>query len=177
MVIIFFGHQGEQVINFRKVKGHIMLMNCASCLYWTPPPCPRFSSTVTVSPADPTFISSSYVPSEEKVYFFFSEVGREYDFIDKLTVSRVAQVCTVRQMCAIFHRNVRVCFRESMRIGAVFVLNIPESVAVCGELCLIIDKLACVALIMEQNFPSACLWLRFCFCYNQLFQGVCVCVC
>ncbi|XP_076157307.1 semaphorin-4A [Alosa pseudoharengus] len=43
---------------------------------------------------DPTFISSSYVPSEEKVYFFFSEVGREYDFIDKLTVSRVAQVCT-----------------------------------------------------------------------------------
>ncbi|XP_028819978.1 semaphorin-4A isoform X2 [Denticeps clupeoides] len=43
---------------------------------------------------DPTFISSTYVPSEEKVYFFFSEVGREYDFIDKLTVSRVAQVCT-----------------------------------------------------------------------------------
>ncbi|XP_062385035.1 semaphorin-4A [Sardina pilchardus] len=43
---------------------------------------------------DPTFISSSYVPTEEKVYFFFSEVGREYDFIDKLTVSRVAQVCT-----------------------------------------------------------------------------------
>ncbi|XP_063041589.1 semaphorin-4A isoform X2 [Engraulis encrasicolus] len=43
---------------------------------------------------DPTFVSSSYIPSEEKVYFFFSEVGREYDFIDKLTVSRVAQVCT-----------------------------------------------------------------------------------
>ncbi|XP_052389252.1 semaphorin-4A-like isoform X2 [Carassius gibelio] len=43
---------------------------------------------------DPTFISSTYVPSEEKVYFFFSETGKEYDFIDKLTVSRVAQVCT-----------------------------------------------------------------------------------
>ncbi|KAK2887227.1 hypothetical protein Q8A67_015455 [Cirrhinus molitorella] len=43
---------------------------------------------------DPTFISSSYVPSEEKVYFFFSEIGKEYDFIDKFTVSRVAQVCT-----------------------------------------------------------------------------------
>ncbi|KAB5517711.1 hypothetical protein PHYPO_G00170360 [Pangasianodon hypophthalmus] len=43
---------------------------------------------------DPTFISSTYIPSEEKVYFFFSEMGREYDFIDKFTVSRVAQVCT-----------------------------------------------------------------------------------
>ncbi|KAF5893908.1 semaphorin-4A-like isoform X1, partial [Clarias magur] len=43
---------------------------------------------------DPTFISSTYIPSEEKVYFFFSELGREYEFIDKFTVSRVAQVCT-----------------------------------------------------------------------------------
>ncbi|KAG7280001.1 hypothetical protein CRUP_034123, partial [Coryphaenoides rupestris] len=43
---------------------------------------------------DPTFISSSFIPSEEKIYFFFSEVGREYDFIDKFIVSRVAQICT-----------------------------------------------------------------------------------
>ncbi|KAG1947404.1 semaphorin-4A [Pimephales promelas] len=43
---------------------------------------------------DPTFISSTYVPSEEKVYFFFSETGKEYDFIEKFTVSRIAQVCT-----------------------------------------------------------------------------------
>ncbi|KTG06113.1 hypothetical protein cypCar_00012514, partial [Cyprinus carpio] len=43
---------------------------------------------------DPTFISSTYVPSEEKVYIFFSEIGKEYDFIDKFIVSRVAQVCT-----------------------------------------------------------------------------------
>ncbi|KAK6327526.1 hypothetical protein J4Q44_G00031710 [Coregonus suidteri] len=43
---------------------------------------------------DPTFISSNFVPSEEKIYFFFSEVGREYDFINKFTVSRIAQVCT-----------------------------------------------------------------------------------
>uniref|UniRef100_A0A673L5E2 Semaphorin-4A-like n=1 Tax=Sinocyclocheilus rhinocerous TaxID=307959 RepID=A0A673L5E2_9TELE len=43
---------------------------------------------------DPTFISSTYVPSEEKIYFFFSEIGKEYDFIDKFAVSRVAQVCT-----------------------------------------------------------------------------------
>ncbi|KAI1901433.1 hypothetical protein AGOR_G00034390 [Albula goreensis] len=43
---------------------------------------------------DPTFISSTFIPSEEKVYFFFSEEGREYDFIEKFTVSRIAQVCT-----------------------------------------------------------------------------------
>ncbi|XP_058475712.1 semaphorin-4A isoform X1 [Solea solea] len=42
---------------------------------------------------DPTFISSSFIPDEEKVYFFFSEVGREYDFIDKFIVSRVSQIC------------------------------------------------------------------------------------
>uniref|UniRef100_UPI0037E6FE61 semaphorin-4A isoform X2 n=1 Tax=Semicossyphus pulcher TaxID=241346 RepID=UPI0037E6FE61 len=42
---------------------------------------------------DPTFISSSFIPDEEKIYFFFSEVGREYDFIDKFVVSRVSQIC------------------------------------------------------------------------------------
>ncbi|KAM8767385.1 semaphorin-4A isoform 1-T2 [Acanthopagrus schlegelii] len=42
---------------------------------------------------DPTFISSSFIPNEEKIYFFFSEVGREYDFIDKFIVSRVSQIC------------------------------------------------------------------------------------
>ncbi|XP_041868195.1 semaphorin-4A [Melanotaenia boesemani] len=43
---------------------------------------------------DPTFIGSSFIPDEEKIYFFFSEVGREYDFIDKFIVSRVSQICT-----------------------------------------------------------------------------------
>ncbi|KAM8884651.1 semaphorin-4A isoform 1-T5 [Synchiropus picturatus] len=43
---------------------------------------------------DPTFISSSYIEDEGKLYFFFSEVGREYDFIDKFIVSRVSQICT-----------------------------------------------------------------------------------
>lgn len=44
---------------------------------------------------DPTFVSSTFIPDEEKIYFFFSEVGREYDFIDKFIVSRVSQVCVV----------------------------------------------------------------------------------
>ncbi|XP_034029379.1 semaphorin-4B-like [Thalassophryne amazonica] len=43
---------------------------------------------------DPTFIHSSFIPEEAKIYFFFSEVGREYEFMDKLTVSRVSQICT-----------------------------------------------------------------------------------
>ncbi|XP_017286193.1 semaphorin-4A isoform X2 [Kryptolebias marmoratus] len=43
---------------------------------------------------DPTFIGSSFIPREEKIYFFFSEVAREYNFIDKLIVSRVSQICT-----------------------------------------------------------------------------------
>ncbi|XP_047240488.1 semaphorin-4B isoform X3 [Girardinichthys multiradiatus] len=42
---------------------------------------------------DPTFISSSFIPHEEKIYFFFSEVGREFNFIDKFIVSRVSQIC------------------------------------------------------------------------------------
>ncbi|KAA8586096.1 hypothetical protein FQN60_007665, partial [Etheostoma spectabile] len=42
---------------------------------------------------NPTFISSAFSPDDEKIYFFFSEVGREYDFIDKCIVSRVAQIC------------------------------------------------------------------------------------
>ncbi|XP_048849752.1 semaphorin-4A [Brienomyrus brachyistius] len=43
---------------------------------------------------EPTFISSEFIPSEDKVYVFFSELGREYEFLDKIVVSRIAQVCT-----------------------------------------------------------------------------------
>ncbi|XP_036439339.1 semaphorin-4A [Colossoma macropomum] len=43
---------------------------------------------------DPTFISSSYIPSEGKVLFFFREEATEYSFMERFTASRVAQVCT-----------------------------------------------------------------------------------
>ncbi|XP_066538374.1 semaphorin-4A-like isoform X2 [Hoplias malabaricus] len=43
--------------------------------------------------SDPTFISSTYIPSERKVLFFFREEGAEYKFMERFTVSRVAQVC------------------------------------------------------------------------------------
>ncbi|XP_077181251.1 semaphorin-4A [Paroedura picta] len=45
--------------------------------------------------ADAAFVASFNIPSPpdaDKVYFFFSETG-EYDFFDKMKVSRVARVC------------------------------------------------------------------------------------
>ncbi|XP_054476879.1 semaphorin-4B-like [Anoplopoma fimbria] len=42
---------------------------------------------------EPTFVSSSSDPSERKLYFFFSEVGKEFRFVDELRIARVAQVC------------------------------------------------------------------------------------
>uniref|UniRef100_A0A3B4BS05 Sema domain-containing protein n=1 Tax=Pygocentrus nattereri TaxID=42514 RepID=A0A3B4BS05_PYGNA len=44
--------------------------------------------------SDPTFISSSYIPSEGKVLFFFREEAAEYSYTERFFVSRVAQVCT-----------------------------------------------------------------------------------
>ncbi|XP_029929345.1 semaphorin-4A-like [Myripristis murdjan] len=42
---------------------------------------------------DPEFVSSSFDPAEGKLYFFFSEVAKEYSFTEELRVARVAQVC------------------------------------------------------------------------------------
>ncbi|KAM6910503.1 semaphorin-4B-like [Xenentodon cancila] len=42
---------------------------------------------------EPTFVSSSLDPAEQKLYFFFREVGKEFSFVDELQISRVAQVC------------------------------------------------------------------------------------
>uniref|UniRef100_A0A3Q3SKF8 Semaphorin-4A-like n=1 Tax=Mastacembelus armatus TaxID=205130 RepID=A0A3Q3SKF8_9TELE len=42
---------------------------------------------------EPAFISSSLDPADRKLYFFFSEVGKEFNFVNKLQIARVAQVC------------------------------------------------------------------------------------
>ncbi|CAN9514459.1 unnamed protein product [Ophioblennius macclurei] len=42
---------------------------------------------------DPTFVSSWSDLSQKKIYFFFSEVGKEFNFVEKLKIARVAQVC------------------------------------------------------------------------------------
>lgn len=42
---------------------------------------------------EPTFVSSASDASERKLYFFFTEVGKEFSFVNKLQIARVAQVC------------------------------------------------------------------------------------
>nr|XP_048290859.1 semaphorin-4B isoform X1 [Myodes glareolus] len=50
---------------------------------------------------DPAFVASAYVPEslgspigdDDKIYFFFSETGQEFEFFENTIVSRVARVC------------------------------------------------------------------------------------
>nr|XP_005280759.1 semaphorin-4A [Chrysemys picta bellii]XP_005280760.1 semaphorin-4A [Chrysemys picta bellii]XP_005280761.1 semaphorin-4A [Chrysemys picta bellii]XP_023964403.1 semaphorin-4A [Chrysemys picta bellii]XP_023964404.1 semaphorin-4A [Chrysemys picta bellii]XP_042699223.1 semaphorin-4A [Chrysemys picta bellii]XP_042699224.1 semaphorin-4A [Chrysemys picta bellii] len=42
---------------------------------------------------DAGFVASANIPGDEKVYFFFEETAEEFEFFEKLTVSRVARVC------------------------------------------------------------------------------------
>lgn len=46
---------------------------------------------------DPNFVGSSFVPESEadddKLYFFFTETAKEYNFYQKMKVPRVARVC------------------------------------------------------------------------------------
>lgn len=55
---------------------------------------------------DPAFVGSAYIEEsqpignpvgdDDKIYFFFSEAGKEFDFFDNTIVSRIARVCKVR---------------------------------------------------------------------------------
>lgn len=56
---------------------------------------PQFRYVFTSCISEPTFVSSSLDPTDRKLYFFFSEVGKEFSFVDKLQIARVAQVCKV----------------------------------------------------------------------------------
>ncbi|XP_013877691.1 semaphorin-4A [Austrofundulus limnaeus] len=42
---------------------------------------------------EPAFVSSSLDPEQQKLYFFFTEVGKEFSFVKDLRIPRVAQVC------------------------------------------------------------------------------------
>lgn len=56
--------------------------------------------------SDPAFVGSAYIQeslpkgnpvgNDDKIYFFFSEAGKEFDFFDNTIVSRIARVCKVR---------------------------------------------------------------------------------
>lgn len=55
--------------------------------------------------SDPAFVGSAYIQeslpkgnpvgNDDKIYFFFSEAGKEFDFFDNTIVSRIARVCKV----------------------------------------------------------------------------------
>lgn len=53
---------------------------------------------------DPEFVSSAFIEQsadgnptgdDDKIYFFFTEVAKEYDLYTKVKVPRVARVCKV----------------------------------------------------------------------------------
>lgn len=53
------------------------------------------SSLFTSCISEPKFVTSWLDPFDRKLYFFFSEVGKEFSFVNKLRIARVAQVCKV----------------------------------------------------------------------------------
>lgn len=65
---------------------------------------------------DPSFVGSAFIQEslpkgnpvgdDDKIYFFFSEAGKEFDFFDNTIVSRIARVCKVSDALGqIVHRN------------------------------------------------------------------------
>lgn len=61
---------------------------------------------VCLSFSDPEFVSSAFIEQsadgnptgdDDKIYFFFTEVAKEYDLYTKVKVPRVARVCKVTQ--------------------------------------------------------------------------------
>lgn len=57
---------------------------------------------------DPAFVASAYIPEslgslqgdDDKIYFFFSETGQEFEFFENTIVSRIARICKVRGWAA-----------------------------------------------------------------------------
>ncbi len=61
--------------------------------------------------SDPEFVSSAFIQEDEKnnptgeddkIYFFFTEVAKEYDLYAKVKVPRVARVCKVGTRASLF---------------------------------------------------------------------------
>lgn len=64
---------------------------------------PWAHSALPTGPTDPAFVGSAYIPEslgsvegdDDKIYFFFSETGQEFEFFDNTIVSRIARICKV----------------------------------------------------------------------------------
>lgn len=67
------------------------------------PEVPGLTVYPPLASADPAFVASAYIPEslgspegdDDKIYFFFSETGQEFEFFENTIVSRVARVCKV----------------------------------------------------------------------------------
>ncbi|XP_040923562.1 semaphorin-4A [Betta splendens] len=88
---------------------------------------------------EPEFVGSSLDPAENKLYFFFSEVGKEFSYTNELRVARVAQVCkddvggqrTLQRKWTSFTKSSLVC-QVSRRLPFnvlqdVFTLQLPDA--------------------------------------------------
>lgn len=63
------------------------------------------SADIVLFLPDPSFVGSAFIQEslpkgnvegdDDKIYFFFSEAGKEFDFFDSTIVSRIARVCKV----------------------------------------------------------------------------------
>lgn len=61
-------------------------------------------ASLGISPAEPSFVHADLIREnpdsaegeDDRIYFFFTEVSVEYEFVFKLVIPRVARVCKVR---------------------------------------------------------------------------------
>lgn len=67
---------------------------------------PRADGSPSLPPflPEPEFVASAFIRESrhgdnDKIYFFFTETAREYDFYEKVKVPRVARVCKVGRTC------------------------------------------------------------------------------
>lgn len=82
---------------------------------------------------DPVFVGSAYIEEsqpignpvgdDDKIYFFFSEAGKEFDFFDNTIVSRIARVCKVRCRTGMQTRTIK-----EVSTGPSFLLMILDNV-------------------------------------------------
>ncbi|XP_037532432.1 semaphorin-4B-like [Nematolebias whitei] len=87
---------------------------------------------------EPTFVSSSLDPAQNKLYFFFTEVGEEFSFVNEFRIPRVAQVCkddvggqrTLQKKWTSFAKAAVMCQKAGQLpfnlLQDVFVLGPPE---------------------------------------------------
>lgn len=80
--------------------------------------------------SEPEFVASAFLREgesgeEDKVYFFFTETAREYDFYEKVKVPRVARVCKVCWPCRRVSWSASPCLPSAALGGGGASLKVP----------------------------------------------------